>query len=57
MASKAFFEIFYGKVSETLVEENVGRSYYCLCYLFFDFEEALTSPHSKILIKFSSLPI
>ena len=57
MARKSCFEISYEKVSETLIEDNAGKYYYCLCDLFFDFEEVLTSSNSKILIKFSSLPM
>ena len=43
MAPKAYF---YEKVSETLIEDNVGKGYNCLCDLF---------SISNILIKFPSL--
>ena len=55
MAHKAFFENFYEKVFEALIEDNVGRCYDCLRDLFSDFEEALTYSNLSILIKFSSL--
>ena len=57
MVRKAFFENFYEKVSETLTEDNVGRAYDCKCDLFLNFEEALTSSNSNILINFTSLPM
>ena len=43
MSRKTYFENFYEKASEILVGYNVGKGYDCLCGLFFDFEEALSS--------------
>ena len=43
MAFKTYFENFLGKFSEILAGCNVGEDYGCLCDLFFDFEEALSS--------------
>ena len=57
MARKACFRIFYENVFEPLIGDNVGKDYYCLCGLFFDFEKVLTSSNSKTSIKFSSLPM
>ena len=43
MARKACFENFYEKVCETLIADNGGKSYDCLCDLDFDFEETLAT--------------
>ena len=40
MTHKSCFET---KVCETLIGIRVGKDYDCLCDLFLDFEEALTS--------------
>ena len=37
-ACKTCLEEFYEKVSIILIGYNVGKGYYCLCDLFFDFE-------------------
>ena len=57
MARNACLETLYEKVSETLIGINASNAYDCLCYFSFDFEKVLTPSNSKILFKFSSLPI
>ena len=42
-AHKACLENFYEKVSESLIGDNVGKGYDCLCDLFFYFGEGLMS--------------
>ena len=43
VASKAWLETFYETVSKTLPAGKLGKDYDSLSYLFFEFEEALTS--------------
>ena len=43
MTRKAWLCDFEEKACETLIGDNVGNGYNCLCVLFFNFEEALTS--------------
>ena len=46
-ACKARFESFYEKASKKLIGDDVGKGYDCLCNLFFDFEQGLTSIKSE----------
>ena len=56
VAGKTYFESFYEKIFDILVEYNIDKGYDWLCDLFFDFEEALFSfkiENFDCIIKFS----